>query len=98
MKNFYYFDEKLNLKKGKEGFYLQVKKPKKKSYKNQLEFISEIGYYIITPIIIGVFIGLYLDNYFKTKQIFFVTLLFFGMMVSFYNLYRIYKEFIKNGR
>ncbi|MDH7476607.1 MAG: AtpZ/AtpI family protein [Microgenomates group bacterium] len=59
---------------------------------NQLGLILNIGFYLATPIIIGVFLGLLIDNWLKTNS--FVLLgVFFGALGSFYNIYKIYQKF-----
>jgi len=51
-----------------------------------------IGYYIIAPIILGVFLGLGLDSWFETKPYFFIFFLIFGTASSFYNLFKLLKD------
>ncbi|MBI4008742.1 AtpZ/AtpI family protein [Candidatus Roizmanbacteria bacterium] len=52
-----------------------------------------VGYYIITPIIIGVFLGLGVDYWAGTKPFFTSIFLFLGTVASFYNLFKL----LKNG-
>jgi F0F1-type ATP synthase assembly protein I len=61
--------------------------------KKSLEKYLNIGYYLIIPIIIFLIIGNWLDKIFKTKPIFILVFLFFGVLSSFYNLYRLVKEY-----
>jgi F0F1-type ATP synthase assembly protein I len=61
--------------------------------KKPLEKYLNIGYYLIIPIIIFLIIGNWLDKIFKTKPIFVLVFLFFGVLSSFYNLYRLVKEY-----
>ncbi|MGB4966196.1 MAG: AtpZ/AtpI family protein [Microgenomates group bacterium] len=51
-----------------------------------------IGYYMLTPLLGGVFLGLLLDKYFKTKGIFVILFIVLGTISSFYNLYKLVKE------
>ncbi len=51
-----------------------------------------VGYYIITPLFIGVFLGLFLDNIFKTKPLFILSFLVLGTIASFYNIWKTLKE------
>ncbi|OGK17678.1 hypothetical protein A3D80_04505 [Candidatus Roizmanbacteria bacterium RIFCSPHIGHO2_02_FULL_40_13b] len=52
-----------------------------------------IGYYLLTPLLVGVFLGLFLDNTFKTKGVFVIILIILGTVSTFYNLYKLTKEF-----
>lgn len=61
---------------------LNFRKKKKSSFK-YLDYLG-IGYHLITPIVIGLGVGLL----FK-KVVFFV---FLGMFLSFYNLYKLTKD------
>lgn len=68
---------------------------KKKVVKNNNLVLAKylnLGYYLVTPIIAGVFLGLCLDNLLKTKKLFFVLLFSLGIIGTFYNLYKIYKD------
>jgi len=72
------------------------KEEKQKKTPTKLDFSLansfNIGYYLITPLLIGVFFGLLLDNFLKTKPVFTLTLLSFGMMGTLYNLWKLIKE------
>ena len=48
-----------------------------------------IGYYLVTPIVAGVFLGLGLDYWLKTKPFFVVFFLFLGTVGSFYNIFKL---------
>ena len=78
MKKYYSFDKNLNLKR--------VSGLKKKEISRKLNFhlanYVNIGYYLITPILIGVFLG-YITKYY----LFFLTV---GAIGTFYNLIKIY--------
>jgi len=50
-----------------------------------------IGYNLVTPILLGVIIGLALDSRFHSKPVFTVFFIFIGMVSSFYNLFRLIK-------
>jgi len=52
---------------------------------------ANAGFYIITPLLLGVFIGIYLDRLFNTKPIFVLTLIIFGTVASFYNIFKLVK-------
>ncbi|MCL4364385.1 AtpZ/AtpI family protein [Patescibacteria group bacterium] len=51
-----------------------------------------IGYYLITPLILGVFFGFWLDRVFKTKPILLLVFFAFGIVGSFYNLWKYVNE------
>ncbi|MFA6081670.1 MAG: AtpZ/AtpI family protein [Patescibacteria group bacterium] len=88
IRNYFEIDKRGNLRKTDQNF---SKKPKIKK-----DFFSEyininVGYSLVTPILIGVIIGLALDNKFHTKPYFTVFFIFFGMVSSLYNLFKIIK-------
>lgn len=61
--------------------------------KNIYDFRNfSIGFYILTPIILGVFLGLAIDNWLKTQPIFFIFFLVLGTLSSFYNIFRLSKN------
>jgi len=70
---------------------IEIKKVSKNknlgSYQN-----FNIGFYLITPLLVGIFSGLYLDKRFGTKSFFVVIGLIFGALGTFYNLYRLTKH------
>lgn len=51
-----------------------------------------LGFYLVIPLLVGVFGGILLDNWFQTKPIFTITLILFGSTASFYNLIRLTKK------
>lgn len=57
--------------------------------------MQDVGIYLMTPILLGVIGGVFLDKKFDTKPIWTLALIFFGMAASFYNLWRLLKT---NGR
>ena len=86
--NFFEIDKQGNLKKTSQNI--------KKKSKNKKDFFSEyininVGYSLVTPILIGVIIGLALDNKFYTKPYFTVFFIFLGAISSFYNLFKLIK-------
>lgn len=60
---------------------------KKKSY-NLLVNHAHVGYYLVAPLLIGVFLGLYIDERLHTKPVFVIMFLLAGSVATFYNLYR----------
>lgn len=87
MPNYYIFDRNFNLKLQKKSFSREKKKSKLSLVK-----YTDIGYYIITPLLVGVFLGLAIDKFLKTKSTFFLIFLFLGTVAVFYNMYKIYKD------
>lgn len=59
--------------------------------KFNLEYLN-LGYYILTPILAGVFLGLVLDKLLATKPVFLLILLLLGTVASFYNLFKLTKN------
>jgi F0F1-type ATP synthase assembly protein I len=51
-------------------------------------FASRIAYDIVGPIVFGVIIGYYLDGRLGTRPKLTLSLLFFGVFVGFYSLYK----------
>jgi ATP synthase protein I len=84
---FFEIDKEGNLKRGQK---------KEKGTQNKNRQIDpnalNIGYYLITPIIIGVILGLLIDNWMKTKPLFTIVLIFLGMAASIYNLFKLVKN------
>jgi F0F1-type ATP synthase assembly protein I len=52
----------------------------------------DIGFYLLTPILAGVFFGLYLDRKLYTKPIFTISLILLGAVASLYNLFKLTKK------
>lgn len=85
-----------------QDFVLKEKKINKRVKKNLsgkliLENSFNLGYYLITPILVGVIFGLLLDQWLDKKKLFIILFLFFGSIASFYNLYRLIKD-LKNSK
>lgn len=53
---------------------------------------SSLGYYIVIPIIAGLFGGLWLDRALATPPFFVLLFLVIGTIAAFYNLYKIIKN------
>ena len=69
--------------------------PKSKKNKFLLAKFINIGYYLIIPILIGVFFGIFVDKIFQTQPFFLTVFLFLGMVGCFYNLAKLIEE-VKN--
>lgn len=88
MKNFYKIDRSGTLLKVNER---EHKKEKKATKPVDLGTLN-VGYYLIIPILIGIFLGLVLDEKFKTRHMFTGILIFAGGIASFYNLWKLVKK------
>lgn len=86
--NYFEIDKQGNLKRTTQ--HLRKNKKTKKDFFGEYININ-VGYTLVTPILIGVLIGLVLDNKFHTKPYFTVFFIFLGMISSFYNLYKMIK-------
>ena len=51
-----------------------------------------VGYYLVTPFILGVLLGFGLDSLFNSKPFFILFFIIIGFISSIYNLYRLIKE------
>jgi ATP synthase protein I len=67
-------------------------KTDKINLKKSLPVYFNLGFYLITPVLVGVFLGLYLDNRLKSKPTFVLAGIIFGTLALFYNLFKIYKD------
>ena len=86
-KNYYQIGADFKLKKGEKI----VKTRKKSNF--QLANYLNIGYYLVTPLVLGVFLGVAIDRSLKTK-FWTLALILFGFAASIYNLYRLTKKAI----
>lgn len=82
MKNYYSFDKNLSLK-------IKTSEKEKVNKKNSKRYLllakyANIGYYLLTPLLIGVFLGLYLNKV--------VIGILLGFVATIYNLFHIIKE------
>ncbi len=79
-----------------QGFKIKKKKIKEKIEKKEkdeliaLEY-SNIGWYIIIPILFFLAIGLILERYLRIGRVGVVLFTFLGVIASFYNIFRILK-------
>jgi len=67
-------------------------KTDKINLKKLLPVYFNLGFYLITPVLVGVFLGLYLDSRLKTKPSFVLAGIILGTLALFYNLFKIYKD------
>lgn len=70
------------------------KQPEKSSKTDTLLLAkySSIGYYLITPLLLGVFVGLGADSYFHTKPLFTLVGIALGFISAAYSLYKLVKD------
>jgi len=72
---------------------------KKKSslFKEFSKYISigTIGLHLVSGIIVGVFVGYYLDKFFNTSPILTIVFFFLGIITGFYNMYKDVLRYIK---
>ncbi len=87
--NIYKVDKAMDLESTK-GKMLKQKKEELSKY--LIAKSINMGYYLITPLLIGLFIGYWLDKVFNTKPFFLLLLLSVGVISSFYILWKIVKE------
>lgn len=60
-----------------------------KSALKNLAFISQLGLSMITPILLGVFIGQWLDKWFGTKVFFVIVFIILGAGAGVLNLFKL---------
>ena len=79
-----------------EDDFIQKVFPKNKREKKDFRALDltylNIGFYLITPILLGVLLGYNLDVWFKSKPYFLILFLILGTLSSFYNLWKLTKE------
>jgi len=61
---------------------------KKNDFIYYLSLVTQIGLTIIASILIGLYIGIFLDRTFKTKGVFLIIFLLIGIAGGFYNSYK----------
>jgi len=80
-----------------------MKKPEKKqNNKKQDNFYlfyalstgMQLGFFIIVPIGLSIFIGLWLDDYFQLKPILLLTSVFIGIFITIYEVYILLKPIL----
>ncbi len=67
---------------------------KKERRKNNLLLAKYMnaGYYVLVPLLLGIFFGLFVDRKLETKPKFTIIFLFFGVIATFYNLGKLVRE------
>jgi len=88
----YYMSEGLDIKLTNKEKHPASQKKKSKNDNILIANSLNLGYYIVAPLLIGVFFGFWLDKVLKTKPVFVLIFLGGGLIGSFYNLWKITKE------
>lgn len=65
---------------------------KKKNPFFYLVFVSQLGLYMVLPIVISVYIGKIIDGYLDTAPYISIILLVLGIISSFNNLFKLIKK------
>lgn len=78
-------DKDLNVKVRNE-----VKKEIKGNSLGSFQYVN-IGFYLITPLLFGIFVGVFLDKKVGSGSLFVIIGLCIGIIGTFYNLYRLTK-------
>jgi len=85
-----------DIKKVSGAFDIEPFREKRKR-KNDSEFrlidVMDLGVYLIVPLLVGLGLGIVLDNKLGIKPIGVISGLFLGALGSFFNLQRIVREF-----
>lgn len=72
-------------------------KEKKKMYLTVAD-LSTMGIAMVLAIVIGLFVGIYLDNRFDTEPIFTLIFIFGGIIAGFRIMYKTYMRFFSEGK
>lgn len=75
----------------KKEIEYEVKKKKKEDLSEMVRY-SSIGYYLITPLLIAICGGLWIDDYLRTRPLFTVVFIIIGTIATFYNLFKLVNE------
>lgn len=78
-------DKDLNLKSRTE-----IKKETKSNNFESFQYLN-IGFYLVTPLLMGIFVGLFIDKKLGTNSHFVIIGLLIGIVGTFYNLFRLTK-------
>lgn len=89
-KNILKINRKLKLEKT-EGIKMFKAKARTEEDKFLLARSLNLGYYLVIPLLMGIFLGYWLDKIFSTKPFFLLVLFALGVISSFYNLWKTVK-------
>lgn len=68
---------------------LILKNDEKKEIAKNLSLITQVGLSIVVPIILGVYLGGWLDKVFKKDMLFSIIFIILGAMAGFMNLFNL---------
>lgn len=68
-----------------------LQKPSSKEKPLNLNYLN-VGYYLVIPLLLGVFLGFALDSWFKAKPLFVSLGIIIGTIACFYNLLKLLKN------
>jgi F0F1-type ATP synthase assembly protein I len=91
MKSYYKVDKSFRLIKSRSKKNENWKTNKSKKLLLSAASLN-IGIYLITPLLLGVFIGYNIDRFLDTKPLFTLISIIIGSISSFYNLVKLTKE------
>jgi ATP synthase protein I len=69
-----------------------LKKPKNKITNKYSSYGFRVATDLVAGIIVGSFIGYWIDVYFDTKPFFLICCLIFGVFGGFYNIFKMFKD------
>lgn len=65
------------------------KKKKEKSVLASISLISQLGISVVTPMIIGIYVGKYLDSKFNKKGLFTLFFVILGLATGIFNIFKL---------
>ena len=89
-KNLFKIDQKLIIKEVENPGQFKTKK-RNTDDKLLLARSLNLGYYLIIPLLLGLFLGIWLDKLFSSQPFFLLLLFALGVVSSFYNLWKVVK-------
>jgi F0F1-type ATP synthase assembly protein I len=92
-KKYFHIDDSLEMSGSHSPSIISPRKVKEKRQNdnNTVAKFLNLGYYIVTPIVLGVVVGLIVDRT-MNSSVFIKVFLFVGIAGTFYNLIKIVKE------
>ena len=69
-----------------------LKRSKKKQTNKYSSYGFQVAADLIAGILVGAFIGYWIDVYFQTKPLFLICCLIFGVFGGFYNIFKMFKD------
>ena len=77
---------------GKEENNSQLEKKSQRRLLSSINLATELGYMIAIPVVGGAFLGSLLDKKFATSPKITLSLIFLGIIISIFNVYKILKD------